>query len=55
MMKRLDTNADGKLDLAEISARRDPAKMIERLDADGDGSLSAAEFAKARDGKRWRQ
>ncbi|MEM8800394.1 MAG: hypothetical protein AAGF15_09990, partial [Pseudomonadota bacterium] len=31
-MERLDTNNDGKLSPEEMTARRDPAKMLERLD-----------------------
>lgn len=47
-----DANNDGKLSLAEMSARRDGGTMIERLDTDGDGALSAEEFAKAREGRK---
>ena len=55
MLKRVDANDDGKISLEEMTARRDPARMIERLDSDGDGQLSAEEFAtlKERRGK-WR-
>ena len=44
MIKRMDTDGDGKLAIAEMQGRRDPAKMFERLDADGNGTLSQAEF-----------
>ena len=52
MLKWLDVNDDGKLSFEEVSARRDPAKLIERLDTDGNGSVSAAEFAKARESRK---
>lgn len=54
IMKRLDADGDGKLTLAEMQQKRDPAKMIKRLDADGNGTLSAEEFAKVRQHRKGR-
>ncbi|MHA6326831.1 EF-hand domain-containing protein [Roseivivax sp. CAU 1753] len=45
MIDRLDSNKDGALSYAEMSAGRGPAQMFERLDANSDGALSEEEFA----------
>jgi Ca2+-binding EF-hand superfamily protein len=50
---RLDANSDGKLDKAELKAKRkDEAKAdraFVRIDANGDGSITKEEFASAAD------
>jgi Ca2+-binding EF-hand superfamily protein len=52
----MDTNTDGEIDAAELTANiksksdemaaKRAAKMIEKLDADGNGTLSTSEFPK---------
>lgn len=46
--EKLDADNSGSITLEEMTARRDPAKMIAKLDKDESGSLSVEEFAKAR-------
>jgi len=46
---RLDTNGDGVIDAAELTAKTD--KMFERMDADEDGMLSADELKKGHHGR----
>ena len=55
ILERLDTDDDGRISEAEMSARMDRSgKMFDRLDANEDGGISEEEFAAARErgGKR---
>jgi hypothetical protein len=52
LIRRYDSDGDGKLDLAELekipgAAGKDVKKILQRFDADGDGKLDAAEVAAA--------
>jgi Ca2+-binding EF-hand superfamily protein len=47
MLRRIDTDGDGKVTEAEMRQMRDKrmGKMFKRMDKDGDGGLSKEEFA----------
>lgn len=49
---RLDANADGKIDRAEVT--QSAAKMLQRLDKNTDGALSAEELSSGRKGPHHR-
>lgn len=46
--EKMDADNSGSITLEEMTARRDPSKMIAKLDKDKSGGLSVEEFAKAR-------
>lgn len=52
MIEHMDTDGDGKIALAEMKPRRDPAWMFDRIDADGDGAISKAEFDAAHENRK---
>lgn len=47
MIERLDTDKDGALSIAEISARPGADKMFDRMDGNADGVISTEELAAA--------
>lgn len=44
MIERLDTDKDGALSIAEMSARKGSVRMFDRLDDNSDGMISQAEM-----------
>ncbi|MEP1884943.1 MAG: EF-hand domain-containing protein [Paracoccaceae bacterium] len=54
MMERMDADGDGKIALAELKPRRDPARMFDRIDADGNGTISETEFDAAHEKRKKR-
>ncbi|MES2667368.1 MAG: hypothetical protein V4712_14815 [Pseudomonadota bacterium] len=49
MVETLDSDADGKLSAAEMTARPMPARPFDRIDADDDGAITKAEAQAAAD------
>lgn len=48
MIERLDTDKDGAISIAEMSARPGGDKMFDRIDGNSDGVISAEELAAAK-------